>query len=251
VLCVRARQMHQRARSGASHGCKWDQHGIFNCFYVNWSTGGVPSARWGLEKVGRRNEEEAERRTAKRVDLHGHDHEERGEGGLLVAGHRAPRRAISPWPRTGRTGHPPEQRGMGAAGEQAKGRGGGGGGCSAPTACMQARAGRNCILSSLLATSADTVEGAVSAKSRTTSADSPCSLRRSSHRAVRCSSALKRIRTLAWSRLWDEAVRNRCAEVVEIARLCARARRRPPEDEDGAFLWDGHQTSSVTSPRTR
>ena len=26
VLCVRARQMHQRARSGASHGCKWDQH---------------------------------------------------------------------------------------------------------------------------------------------------------------------------------------------------------------------------------
>ena len=130
-------------------------------------------------------------------------------------------------------------------------RAGGWGGCSAPTACMQARAGRNCILSSLLATSADTVEGAVSAKSRTTSADSPCSLRRSSHRAVRCSSALKRIRTLAWSRLWDEAVRNRCAEVVEIARLCARARRRPPEDEDGAFLWDGHQTSSVTSPRTR
>jgi len=31
---------------------------------------------------------------------------------------------------------------------------------------------------------------------------------------VRCSSALKRIRALAWSRLWDEAVRNRCAEVV-------------------------------------
>jgi len=30
VLCVKARQMHQRARSGASHGCKWDrQHGIF------------------------------------------------------------------------------------------------------------------------------------------------------------------------------------------------------------------------------
>jgi len=32
VLCVRARQMHQRARSGASHGCKWDQHGIFLSF---------------------------------------------------------------------------------------------------------------------------------------------------------------------------------------------------------------------------
>jgi len=205
------------------------------------------SLRQGLEKLGRRNVGGAERRAAKRVDIHGHNREERGEEGLLVAGHRAPRRAISsPRPRTG---HAPEHRGMGAAGEQAKGRGGGV--CSAPTACMQARAGRNCTLSSLLATSADTVEGAVSAKSRTTSADSPCSLRRSSHRAVRCSSALKRIRTLAWSRLWDEAVRNRCAEVVEIARLCARARRRPPEDEDGAFLWDGHQTSSVTSPRTR
>ena len=45
VLCVRARQMHQRARSGASHGCKWDQHGIFNRFYVNRSARGVPSAR--------------------------------------------------------------------------------------------------------------------------------------------------------------------------------------------------------------
>jgi len=32
VLCVRARQMHQRARSGASHECKWDHHGIFNPF---------------------------------------------------------------------------------------------------------------------------------------------------------------------------------------------------------------------------
>jgi len=45
VLCVRARQMHQRARSGASHGCKWDQHGIFNRFYVNRSARQVPSAR--------------------------------------------------------------------------------------------------------------------------------------------------------------------------------------------------------------
>jgi len=43
VLCVRARQMHQRARSGASHGCKWDQHGILNRFYVNRSARRVPS----------------------------------------------------------------------------------------------------------------------------------------------------------------------------------------------------------------
>ena len=82
-------------------------------------------------------------------------------------------------------------------------------------ACMQARTGRNYTSSSLLATSADTVEGAVSAKSRTTLADSPCSLRRSARLAVRWSSALKRIHALAWSRLWDEAVRNRCAEVVD------------------------------------
>jgi len=45
-----------------------------------------------------------------------------------------------------------------------------GGGYSAPTACMQARAGRNYTSSSLLATLADTVEGAVSARLRTTSA---------------------------------------------------------------------------------
>jgi len=32
VLCVRARQMHQRAWLGASHGCKWDQHGILIVF---------------------------------------------------------------------------------------------------------------------------------------------------------------------------------------------------------------------------
>jgi len=82
-------------------------------------------------------------------------------------------------------------------------------------ACMQARAGRNYTSSSLLATSANTVEGAVSARLRTTSADSPCSLGRSARLTVRCSSALKRIRALAWSRLQDEAVRNRCAEVVD------------------------------------
>jgi len=46
-------------------------------------------------------------------------------------------------------------------------------------------------------------------------ADSPCSLRRSARLAVRWSSALKRIHALAWSRLWDEAVRNTCAEVVD------------------------------------
>jgi len=44
------------------------------------------------------------------------------------------------------------------------------GGYSAPTACMQARAGQNYTSSSLLATLADTVEGAVSARLRTTSA---------------------------------------------------------------------------------
>jgi len=82
-------------------------------------------------------------------------------------------------------------------------------------ACMQARAGRNYTSSSLLATSADTVEGAASAKSRTMLADSPCSLRCSARLAVRWSSALKRIHALAWSRLWDEAVRNTCAEVVD------------------------------------
>jgi len=41
VLCVRARQMHQRARSGAAHGRKWDQHGILNHFHVNRSARGV------------------------------------------------------------------------------------------------------------------------------------------------------------------------------------------------------------------
>jgi len=82
-------------------------------------------------------------------------------------------------------------------------------------ACMQARAGRNYTSSSLLATSADTVEGAVSARLRTTSADSPCSLGRRARLTVRCSSALKRIRALAWSRLRDEAVRNTCAKVVD------------------------------------
>jgi len=80
---------------------------------------------------------------------------------------------------------------------------------------MQARAGRNYTSSSLLATSANTVEGAVSVRLRMTSADSPCSLGRSARLTVRCASALKRIRALAWSRLWDEAVRNRCAEVVD------------------------------------
>jgi len=82
-------------------------------------------------------------------------------------------------------------------------------------ACMQARAGRNYTSSSLLATSADTVEGAVSARLRTTLTDSPRSLGRSARLTVRCSSALKCIRALAWSRLPDEAVRNRCAEVVD------------------------------------
>jgi len=79
------------------------------------------------------------RRAAKCVDLHAHDHEERGEEGPFVAGHRVPRRAISPRPRTG---HPPEHRRMGAAVEQAKGKGGGGG-CSAPTwrACRRGLGG--------------------------------------------------------------------------------------------------------------
>ena len=58
-------------------------------------------------------------------------------------------------------------------------------------------------------------EGAVLARLRTTSANSPCSLRRSARLTVRCSSALKRIRALAWSGLRDEAVRNRCAEAVD------------------------------------
>jgi len=103
---------------------------------------------------------------------------------------------------------------MGAAVEQAKGRGGGG--VQRPhLACRQARAGRNYTSSSLLATSTDTVEGAVSARLRTTPADSPCSLGRSARLTVRCSSALKRIRAPVWSRLRDEAVRNRCAEVVD------------------------------------
>jgi len=120
------------------------------------------SLRQGLEKLGRRNIRGAERRTAKCVDLHGHDHEERGDEGPVVAGHRTPRRMINPLPRTG---HPPEHREMGAAVEQAKGKGGGGGGVQRPhLACMQARAGRNYTSSSLLATSADTVESAVSTR---------------------------------------------------------------------------------------
>jgi len=97
------------------------------------------------------------------------------------------------------------------------GRGrGGGGGCSAPTwrACRRGLGGTtprpHCRRHP-----ADTVEGAVSARLRTTSADSPCSLGRSARLTVRCSSALKCIRALAWSRLQDEAVRNRCAEVVD------------------------------------
>jgi len=57
VLCVRARQMHRRARSGASHGCshgcKWDQHGILNCFYVTRSAQGVPTARSGADLPSR------------------------------------------------------------------------------------------------------------------------------------------------------------------------------------------------------
>ena len=56
-------------------------------------------------------------------------------------------------------------------------------------ACMQARAGRNYTSSSLLATLADTVEGAISARLRTTSTDSPCSLGRSARLTVRCLSA--------------------------------------------------------------
>jgi len=118
--------------------------------------------RQGLEKVARRNVGGVGRRAAKCVDLHAHDHEERGEEGPFVAGHRAPRRAINSRPRTG---HPPEHRGMGAAVEQAKGKGGGGGSVQRPhLACMQARAGRNYTSSSLLATSADTVESAVSTR---------------------------------------------------------------------------------------
>jgi len=114
---------------------------------------------------------------------------------------------------------------MGAAGEQAQGKGGGGGGCSALIACMQARAGRNYTLSSLLATSADTVEGAVSAKSRTTLADSPCSLQRSACLAVMWSSALKRIPALAWSRLWDKAVLGRSLKKQKKQKKIRRSSR--------------------------
>jgi len=63
VLCVsvRARQMHQRARSGASHGCKWGQHGILNRIYVNRSArefpargvGGACIVHWSLVTVTR------------------------------------------------------------------------------------------------------------------------------------------------------------------------------------------------------
>jgi len=155
------------------------------------------------------------RRAAKCVDFHAHDHEERGEEGPFVAGHRAPRRAISPRPRTG---HPPEHRGMGAAVEQAKGkRGGGGGGGAAPPLGVHAGAGWAEL--HLVLTAGDIGRHsrgrAVSARLRTTSAASPCSLGRSARLTVRCSSALKRIRALAWSRLRDEAVSNRCAEVVD------------------------------------
>jgi len=40
---------------------------------------------------------------------------------------------------------------------------------------------------------------------------------------VRCPSALKCIRALAWSRLWDQAVRNRCAKVVEDSSAALRS----------------------------
>ena len=94
--------------------------------------------RQGLEKVARQNVGGVGRRAAKCVDLHAHDHEERREEGPFVAGHRAPRRAISPRPRTG---HPPVHRGMGSAVEQAKGKGGGGGGGAAPPLGVHAGAG--------------------------------------------------------------------------------------------------------------
>ena len=57
MLCGRARQMHQRARSGPSHGCKWDQHGNLNhksCLRLNRSARGVPSARWPQQHEPRR-----------------------------------------------------------------------------------------------------------------------------------------------------------------------------------------------------
>jgi len=56
------------------------------------------SLRQGLEKVTRWNVGGVGRRAAKCVDLHAHDHKEKGEEGPFVAGHRAPRRAISPRP---------------------------------------------------------------------------------------------------------------------------------------------------------
>jgi len=89
------------------------------------------SLRQDLEKVARRNVGGVGLRAAQCVDLHAHDHEERGEEGPFVAGHRAPRRVICPRPlklgiRLG-TGE-----GMGAAGEQAKGKGEGGRGAAPP-----------------------------------------------------------------------------------------------------------------------
>ena len=81
---------------------------------------------------------------------------------------------------------------------------------------MQARAGRNYTSSSLLATSGDIVEGAVSTRLYDVgrfSVQPPA--QRAPHGEVPIPSALKCIRALAWSRLWNEAVRNRCAEVVD------------------------------------
>jgi len=85
---------------------------------------------------------------------------------------------------------------------------------------------------------------------RTTSADSRCSLGRRARLTVRCSSALKRIRALASSRLWEKAVRNTCAKVVDSS---AALRSGSPQTSVRceAFLWDGHQTSSVASPVSR
>ena len=83
-------------------------------------------------------------------------------------------------------------------------------------ACMQARAGRNYTSSSLLATSADTVESAVSTRLYDVGRLSvQPRAQRAPHGEVPIPSALKCIRALAWSRLWDEAVRNTCAEVVD------------------------------------
>ena len=136
----------------------------------------------------------------------------RREEGPFVAGHRAPRRAISPRPRTG---HPPEHRVMGAAVEQAKGKGGGGGVGAAPPLGVHAGAGwRNYTSSSLLATSGHSRGcglGQVAYDVDRLSVQPRA--QRAPHGEVPISP--QTLGALAWSPLRDEAVRNRCAEVVD------------------------------------